>query len=200
MTKIGVLGAGNVGGRLGRNWAAAGHDVMFGVREINERAQENAGGVPLGTMQEAAQFGEIIVLAIPGSSLAAIVPTLDSSGKIIIDTTNGGGTEGKSGAELVAELTPEAAVYKAFNSIGAENFDAPRFGELQADMFYCGANSEEGDIVIGLIEDMGFRPFYVGDLSKAGMLESVAYFWMTIARGTGVGRRMAFKMLTASDE
>ncbi|MEM6530901.1 MAG: NAD(P)-binding domain-containing protein, partial [Chloroflexota bacterium] len=193
---------GNVGSRLGKHWVTAGHEVMFGVREVNEKTQQIAtdAAASIGSMVEAADYGEVVVIAIPGRVMADIIPTLALNGKIVIDATNGGGTDGKSGSELIAALAPGAAVYKAFNSVGAENLDKPSFGEIQSDIYYCGANDDHAEVVAQLIEDVGFRAFWVGDLSRAGMLETLARLWIAIATGTGAGRRLGWRLLTEADE
>ncbi|MEL6151046.1 MAG: NAD(P)-binding domain-containing protein [Chloroflexota bacterium] len=200
--KIGVIGSGSIGSRLGKHWSAAGHDVMFGVREVNEKTKQVAddAGATIGTMAEAAAHGDVVAVAIPGRAVADVIPTLPLAGKIVIDATNGSGSSTQSGAEHIAALAPEAAVYKAFNSVGAENFDAPIFGTIQSDMLYCGENNDNADIVVGLIEDIGFRAFWVGDLSRAGMLETLARLWITIANSTGAGRRLGWRLLTEADD
>jgi prephenate dehydrogenase len=103
--KVAILGAKNVGSTLARQWARAGHAVMFGVRkvenpEVQALAQEL--GAIVGTSAEAIAFGEVIVFAIPGNAMeetiAAHGPAL--AGKIVVDAGNrmGGGPMNSSAA------------------------------------------------------------------------------------------------------
>ena len=68
--KIGIVGAGNVGGALGKGWAKKGHEVMFGVRnasdpEVNALLKQAGANARAGSVAEAAKFGEIVVFATP---------------------------------------------------------------------------------------------------------------------------------------
>jgi predicted dinucleotide-binding enzyme len=66
--KIGILGAGNIGGNLGRHWAKAGHQVFLSSRhpkDLQKPVKEIEKGAQAGTLEEAASFGEVVVLAIP---------------------------------------------------------------------------------------------------------------------------------------
>jgi 8-hydroxy-5-deazaflavin:NADPH oxidoreductase len=76
----------------------------------------------------------------------------------------------------------------------------PMFGDLQADMFFCGDDTQAREVVAQLIADLAFRPMYVGDLSSAPMVEMLARLWGSLAYGQKMGRRLAFRMLTAEDE
>src|ERR1700730_15298314 len=127
--KIAVLGAGNIGGTLGRKWSAAGHQVAFGVSHPNgprSRAlrTELGDSVKIGTVADALEAGEVIVMALPGGAMEATIITnaAQLDGRIIIDAANrmGGGTM-NSLATFQAH-TPRAQVYRAFNTLGWENF------------------------------------------------------------------------------
>jgi 8-hydroxy-5-deazaflavin:NADPH oxidoreductase len=204
--KISIVGAGRIGSALGRGWAQAGHDIMFGVRnpedaELKQLIAELGGRPTVGSPQEAAAFGEVIVFAIPGAAMQETLARLgDLSGKILIDATNGLGNSTQAGAQMIAQWTPGASVFKAFNSIGFEILNVPMFGDLQADMFFCGDDTQAREVVAQLIADLAFRPMYVGDLSSAPMVEMLARLWGSLAYGQKMGRRLAFRMLTAEDE
>src|SRR5438067_13366608 len=92
--KIGIIGAGNVGGTLGRAWAKKGHDSFFGVRHPQDdktrRLVESIGPkAQAGTVAEAAAFGEVVVLATPWQATeAAVKEAGDLTGKVVIDCTN----------------------------------------------------------------------------------------------------------------
>ncbi len=91
---IGIIGAGNVGGALGKRWTATGHNIKFGVREANKpevvallgKCGANASA---GSVAEAAAFGELIAIATPWpATRAAIESAGHLAGKIVIDCTN----------------------------------------------------------------------------------------------------------------
>src|SRR5947207_12931796 len=86
--KIGIIGAGNVGGTLGRAWAKKGHDIFFGVRHPQDdktrRLLESLGPkAQAGTVAEAPAFGEVVVLATPWQATEAAVEEADAlTGKV----------------------------------------------------------------------------------------------------------------------
>jgi 8-hydroxy-5-deazaflavin:NADPH oxidoreductase len=198
---IAVLGAGLVGSTLARKWVRAGHDVMFGVRsvdnpEVHALAQQL--GAAVGKPAEGIAFGEAVVFAIPGDAMeetiAAHGPAL--VGKIVIDAANRMGGGPMNSAALFAAHSPAAQVYRAFNSLGWENFENPIFDGVQADLFYCGPSGAGQAAVEGLIRDVGLRPVRLGDLGQIGMVDTVASLWFALAFGQGMGRQLAFKVLT----
>ena len=93
--KIGVIGAGNIGGTIGARWAARDHEVFFGVRDpqkasLVEKIGGMTGTVHVGTSSEAIASSDVVVLAVPGASVGPIVDeNLDHlRGKTIIDASN----------------------------------------------------------------------------------------------------------------
>jgi predicted dinucleotide-binding enzyme len=147
--KIGVIGAGNVGGTLGRGWAAKGHEVMYGRRDPQSARDPNGGRAS--SVAEAAAFGEVIALATPwGATEAALRSAGDLSGKVLLDCTNplkadfSGLDLGftTSGGEKVAAWARGARVVKIFNTTGFQNMANPRYGSEAATMFYCGDDAE----------------------------------------------------------
>ncbi|HVO79666.1 MAG TPA: NAD(P)-binding domain-containing protein [Terriglobales bacterium] len=70
--EIGIIGAGNVGGALGKGWAKKGHAVMFGVRDAADPKvvallKDAGANARAGSVAEAAKFGEVVVFATPSS-------------------------------------------------------------------------------------------------------------------------------------
>ncbi|MGH2501662.1 MAG: NADPH-dependent F420 reductase [Ktedonobacterales bacterium] len=212
---IAVLGAGNIGGTLGRKWVAAGHQVTFGVLDPTApRAQalraDLGQDATIGSVAEALAGSAVVVLAVPGRVVDDLIRThagqLD--GKIIVDASNrmDGGPMNSVAALSVA--APTAHVYRAFNSLGWENFADPLFNGVQADLFYAGpedssAGDSEGDpeggaraTVERLIADVGLHPVYVGGSEQVGVVDGVASLWFALALGQRQGRRLAFKTLT----
>ena len=145
--RIAVLGAKIIGGTLARKWARAGHQVMFGVRAVDNpetQALARKLNARVGITADAIAFGEVVVFAIPGSvmeeTIAAHGPAL--AGKIVVDAANRMGSGPMNSAAAFAAHAPAAQVYRAFNSLGWENFENPMFGDIQADLFYCGPGAQ----------------------------------------------------------
>ena len=199
--KIAVLGAKIIGSTLARKWAGAGHQVMFGVRSLDNPetlalARELNGSV--GTAAEAIAFGEAVVFAIPGNAMEEMIVTHGPAlaGKIVVDAANRMGGGQMNSAALFAAHAPGAQVYRAFNSLGWENFENPMFGDLQADLFYCGPAGAGQAAVERLIRDVGLRPVRLGDIGQVGLVDMIGSLWFALAFGQGMGRELAFKVLT----
>jgi 8-hydroxy-5-deazaflavin:NADPH oxidoreductase len=201
--RIAVLGAGNIGGTLGRKWAAAGHRVAFGVNDpAGARAQalraELGNTVTIGAVADALAAGDVIVMALPGAAMDATIAThaAQLDGKTIIDAANRlGGGPMNSLATFQAQ-TPHARVFRAFNSLGWENFADPTFDGVQADLFYCGSDGAARAVVEQLIADVGLRPVWLGDVDQIGLVDSVTGLYFALAVRQGKGRHLAFKVLT----
>ena len=117
--------------------------------------------------------------------------------RIIIDATNNVRAADMSNVDLLTASSPRARVFRAFNSLGWENFAQPQDGDLQADLFYCGP--DEADVrsaVEQLIWDVGLRPIRLGGLDQAALLDAVTRLWFALALGQKIGRHLAFIVLT----
>jgi predicted dinucleotide-binding enzyme len=131
--KIGLLGGGSVGEALGVAWAKQGHEILFGVghpdsEEVEALLARCGPAARAGTLTEAARFGEVLAVALPWQAAYDVLPTLDLTGKIVIDCSNPltNLPEGvASGAEALARRSPGARFAKAFNTTGAENMADP---------------------------------------------------------------------------
>jgi hypothetical protein len=199
--KVAVLGAKIIGGTLARKWARAGHEVMFGVRTVdNPEVQTLARelGASVGTVGQAIATGEAVVFAIPGGAMEETIAAHGAAlaGKIVIDAANRMGSGPMNSAALFAAHAPSAQVYRAFNSLGWENFENPMFGDIQADLFYCGPGGAGQAAVEQLIRDVGLRPVCLGDLNQVGLVDVIGSLWFALAFGQGMGRQLAFKVLT----
>jgi hypothetical protein len=199
--RIAVLGAKVVGGTLARKWAQAGHAVMFGVRntenpEVQALAREL--GATVGPPAAAIAFGEAVVFAIPGGAMEETIATHGPAlaGKIVVDTTNRMGGETMNSVAAFTAHAPAAQVYRAFNSLGWENFENPQFGDIQADLFYCGPSGVGQVAVEQLIRDVGLHPVCLGDLGQVGLVDTIGSLWFALAYGQRMGRHLAFKVLT----
>jgi 8-hydroxy-5-deazaflavin:NADPH oxidoreductase len=208
--KIGVIGAGNVGGELGKLWAGKGDEIVFGVRDPADTKLKGLlnsirGKARAGSVKDAASFGEVVVLATPWPATEdAIKAAGDLSGKVVVDCTNpllpdlsglAPGTTNSAGEE-VARWAKGARVVKAFNTIGAPNFANPTFGSERASMFICGDDADAKAVVTRLAADLGFEVVDAGPLSASRMLEALAMLWIHLAFKQGLGPTgHAFKLL-----
>ncbi len=208
--KIGVIGAGNVGGALGKLWAGKAHEIVFGVRNPQDPKLQpllkSAGRkARAATVKDAASFGEVVVLATPWRATQEAIKSAGSlAGKVLVDCTNplspdlSGlvlGTHTSAGEE-VARWANGAKVVKAFNTIGAPNFANPRFGSESASMFICGDDASAKAIVAKLAADLGFDVVDSGPLIAARWLEPLAMLWIHLAYKQGLGPTgHAFKLL-----
>jgi predicted dinucleotide-binding enzyme len=206
---IAILGAGNVGGALGRLWAAAGHDVRFGVPDpkgprVTATLAAIQGKRRAATNPEAVSGAEVMVLSVPWPAAEqAIRSSGDLAGKILIDCTNPLTSDLKglavglttSAAEQVAGWAKGAKVVKAFNTIGSVNFGNAQFGGQKADGFYCGDDAGAKTVVRQLVEQAGLAPVDVGPLKNARLLEPLAMLWIDLAVNQRQGTNHAFKLL-----
>ncbi len=210
--RLAVIGAGHIGGTIGRAWLTAGHDVHFGVSSPGKHAELAAAGATVTTVAEvAAAFAvteaataeaaaDAVLLAVPGAAVrdavAAIAPALGAS--IVIDATNNVGGNGPLNASaVVAEAAPQAIYYRAFNTLGWESFATPTFpsGE-RADLFYAGPDGASREHVEQLVNAVGLRPVWVGGGEAVETVDGVARLWFALVMGRHLGRHTAFRMLT----
>jgi hypothetical protein len=207
--KIAIIGAGNVGGTLGRAWGKVGHDVMFGVRDpsspgVVDLLASVDGRAAAGTVAEAAAFGEVIALATPwGATATAVREAGDLAGKILLDCTNplesdlSGLVVGHttSGAEQIAGRAAGVRVVKAFNTTGFENMAAPEIGGRPVTMLIAGDDEAAKAVAMDLAREIGFEPVDVGPLARARLLEPMALLWIHLAVSRGYGTRIAFQLV-----
>jgi predicted dinucleotide-binding enzyme len=206
---LAIIGAGNVGGALGKGWAKAGHKIKFGLRdtakpEVTSLLREIGASASVGSAAEAAAFGEVVVLTTPWIATQAAVQSAGNlAGKILVDCTNplksdlSGLMVGleTSGAELVAHWATGARVVKCFNTTGSDNMANSKYGNDRVVMFLAGDDAAARKTVTKLGEDLGFEMIDAGNLQVARLLEPVALLWIHLAFKGGFGRNFAFKLL-----
>jgi 8-hydroxy-5-deazaflavin:NADPH oxidoreductase len=210
--KLGILGAGNVGGTLGKQWAARGHDVRFGVRDpkdgkLQALLKEIGPNATAGSVREAASFGEVIVLALPWQAVPdSLREAGNLTGKVVIDCTEPVSmgpdilTKGllvghtTSAGEQVAQWAPGARVVKALNTVGSGIMARPQFGAEKPVLFYCGDDATAKAKAAELVGSLGFEAMDAGPLSNARLLEPFGMLWIYLAF-TGLGPDFAFKLL-----
>ncbi len=207
--QIAIIGTGNVGAALGKRWALAGHDILFGVRDAAAQrvtsavaaAGARARAVSVG---EAAQAANVVVLATPFSGAEAAISACGNlAGKIVVDCTNplapnlGGLTVGHTdlAGEAVARWAKGAKVIKALNTTGSGNMLNPRYGNESLSMFICGDDADAKKLVTGLVAELGFEPVDAGGLTQARYLEPLAMLWISMAYRHGNGPNFGFRVV-----
>lgn len=201
--KIGILGAGNIGGTLGKLWSARGHEVYFAVRDSNsEKAQALLQASPnaqVGTIEEAVNFGTVVLLSVHWRNVPEVLEAIQGKidGKVLIDATNRvtpppADTAG-SAAEDIAKAVPNTKVVKSFNTLGANSLTQLKFGSHNASNFICGDDTQAKSVVSKLAAEIGFDVVDVGALATARLVESLAMLWVQASRN--YGRDIAFRLL-----
>lgn len=188
--KIGVLGAGMMTEALAAGWVSAGHDVLIGGRTPDKAAHlAERIGARAGTLREAAEFGDAILVAVRLAGLeetlrAAGAPEGTLAGKTVIDCGNAVDVSdfsqvtyegGSSMAEQVARLSPGAHVIKAFNQAHAAvwRMRPPVFDDRPLAVPFAG--DQDGKATArALIADLGAEPLDAGDIRQARHLEAMA--------------------------
>lgn len=205
--KIAIIGAGNVGGTLGKRWSALGHDVAFGVRDpAREKYQslvtQTGGRARLVTNAQACDGADAVLLATPWSTAqSALADCGPLSGQVLIDATNPLGPDFRltlghtdSGGEQVQRWAPAARVVKAFNTTGFNIMDDPVVAARHAVMFVAGDDPSAKSVVLDLARILGFEGIDAGTLDSSRMLEPLAQLWIHCAYRQGLTRDYAFAL------
>lgn len=195
--RIAIIGAGNVGGGLGRAAVAAGHDVVIAAAHP-ENAQAVAaeiGAEPAESGAAAARGARVIVLAVPaseGAAVAAEVAAAAAPGAVIVDATNplnaafdGLAIEGVSGAEAVQKAAGSTPVVKAFNTVFASRYAAPAEQGDPLTVLVAGDDAAAKSAVAELVSSLGFSSLDAGNLRFARALEELAFLNISLNAGNG---------------
>ncbi|HEV8153439.1 MAG TPA: NAD(P)-binding domain-containing protein [Solirubrobacteraceae bacterium] len=210
---VGIIGSGQVAQALARGFVALGHQVKLGSRtpeKLSDFVEEQGDGASAGTFAEAAEFGELGVVATLWSGTEQALELADGrrslAGKIVIDVTNPlvfheGGPPSlalghtDSGGEQVQRWLPESRVVKAFNIVGNTLFFRPDLPGGPPTMFICGDDEQARGTVGRLVEDFGWPEVVdIGGIEGARLLEPVCILWVLYGVRTG-GFEHAVKML-----
>jgi predicted dinucleotide-binding enzyme len=192
--RVGILGSGEVGRALARGFAGLGHDVKVGSRDPEKLADFTASAgsrITSGTFAEAAQFGDVLVLATLGTGTESAIRLagIDAfDGKVVIDTTNPldfstgmprlsiGHTD--SLGEVVQRLIPKARVVKAFNTVGNALMVNPQLPGGPPDMFIAGNDADAKKIVAQICEHFGWGVVDLGGVESSRYLEPMCLTWV----------------------
>jgi predicted dinucleotide-binding enzyme len=188
--KIGVLGTGGMAAALGGAWTAAGHNVVIGGRNEGraEQTAERIGAAGHGSLADAANHGDVILVAVPAVDAPQLVAGLagNLARRAVIDCTNplvptndglmlstGGNT---SVARQLAAAAPDAYVVKAFNlcHVSIWTLRPPAFEGVPLAVPYCADHDEAAAATETLINSIGCTPAPCGGLARAAYLEAAA--------------------------
>ncbi len=207
--RVGILGSGLMGGKLGTIFAHAGHEVIFSYAHSEEKlkklARDAHGNARAGTPSEAAQEADALLLAVHWSRIEDLLnQTGDLTGKVILtcslpmndDNTELVVTQTSSGAEELARRLPNARIVSAFNTVPSEVL----FGVYEAksksrrpSLVYCGDDKGSKAIAAELIRDVGFDPLDAGPLRIARYTEPFALLVAELAYEGEAGPELAYR-------
>jgi predicted dinucleotide-binding enzyme len=207
--RIGILGSGLMGAKLGTIFARAGHEVVFSYARSNDKlkklARDAQGNARAGTPAEAAKNADALLLAVHWSRVDDLLKQAgDLSGKVILtcslpmDADNTKLVIGTttSGAEELARKIPRAHVVCAFNTIPSEVlfgvFEAKRKKDRPS-LVYCGDQEQSKSVAAELIRDVGFDPIDAGSLSIARYTEPFALLVAQLAYEGEGGPELAYR-------
>jgi predicted dinucleotide-binding enzyme len=179
--KIGIIGAGHIGGTTARLFVGAGHEVAIsnsrGAETLRDLVAELGPNARAATPEEAARFGDAVLLAIPFKDYTTL-PVEELRGKVVIDAMNYyPNRDGQyaqldsrelASSELVAAHLAGARVVKAFNTIWFEHLKTKGNKSAPIDqrraIFVSGDDAEAKGVVTKLIEEIGFGAYDMGSL------------------------------------
>ena len=203
--KVAMIGSGNIGQALGGALVAAGHELSLAARDraAVESIAQKLGATVATTTAEAAATSEIVVLAVPYTSLETVAAEIKDSvaGKIVVDVSNpmGQAPSDTSAAEQLASWLPNARVVKAFNTTFAGLLANPKAHGQTLDVFYAANDLPAGRSVATLIRSIGFRPVYMGGLSMARQMEALAGLNIQLQIATKGDWRSSFVLVGAPE-
>jgi predicted dinucleotide-binding enzyme len=207
--RIGILGSGLMGGKLGTIFARAGHEVVFSYARSNDKlkklARDSKGNARAGTPAEAAADADALLLAVHWSRIDDVLKQAgDLSGKVILtcslpmdtDNTKLIVANTSSGAEELAKKIPRAQVVSAFNTVPSEVlfgvFEARR-KSTRPSLVYCGDDARSKDVAAKLIHDVGFDAVDAGPLRIARHTEPFALLVGQLAYEGEGGPELAYR-------
>jgi len=207
--RVGILGSGLMGGKLGTIFARAGHEVVFSYarseQKLKKLAREAKGKARPGTPREAAQEADVVLLAVHWSRIDDVLhQTGDLSGKVIVtcslpmneDSTELVVAHTSSGAEDLAKKVPKARVVSAFGTVPSEvlyDVFERRRNATKPSLVYCGDDPKSKKIAAALIRDVGFDPVDAGPLRIARYTEPFTLLIAQLAYEGDGGPELAYR-------
>ena len=201
---VGIIGAGDIAGTVGELWARAGHTILYGARDPKKpRGLLAGGGGTVGTLADAATFGEVVFCSFPYGAWPDVSRVLGplTAGKLVMDSANpyperdGAFAQDALDAGLgsgvpVARLLPGAKLVRAFNSVYFKTLqsEAHRSGE-KVGIPLAGDDPQALAVTVNLVRDAGFTPLIVGALGRARDFDQGTAVYNTGMSGSALGAR-----------
>lgn len=207
--RIGILGSGLMGAKLGTIFARAGHQVVFSYArhqdKLKKLARDAGANARSGTPREAAQNADVLLLAVHWSRFDDVLKQAGNlSGKLIVTCSlpmNARNTKlilgtTTSGAEELARKLPRAKIVSAFNTVPSEVlfgvFESRRKANRPS-LVYCGEDASAKKLTAKLIRDAGFDPVDAGPLRIARYTEPFALLVAQLAYEGKAGPELAYR-------
>ena len=207
--RIGILGSGLMGGKLGTLFGRAGHEVVFSYarseRKLKRLARAAGAKARHGTPRDAAQDADAVLLAVHWLRFDDVLGQAgDLAGKVVISCSlpmNKENTElvvahTSSGAEELAKKIPKARVVAAFGTVPSEVFfdvyEAKRRSRRPS-LVYYGDDRRAKRVAAELISDIGFEPVNAGPLRIARYAEPFTLLIAQLAYETKGGPELAYR-------
>ena len=207
--RIGILGSGLMGGKLGTLFARAGHDVVFSYarseRKLKRLAREAGERARAGSPADAARESDVVLLAVHWSRVDDVLKQAgDLSGKVVVScslpmSANDTGlveAHTSSGAEVLAKKLRRTHFVAAFGTVPSEvlfGVFERRRRATKPSLVYCGDDPRAKDVVVRLIRDVGFEPVDAGSLKMARYTEPFTLLIAQLAYEGGRGPEMAYR-------
>src|SRR6266571_5354508 len=207
--RVGILGSGLMGAKLGTIWARAGHEVLFSYarseQKLKRLAREAKANARAGTPGEAARDADALLLAVHWTRVDDVLKQAgDLSGKVIVtcslpmnvDDTDLVIAHTSSGAEALAKRVPKARVVSAFGTVPSEvlfGVFAARRKATRPSLVYCGDDARSKKVTAELIRDVGFDPVDAGPLRIARYTEPFTLLIAQLAYEGDGGPEMAYR-------
>lgn len=199
--KVAFLGNGPVAKSIGAMALAAGHGVVFGMRDP---AKDVEAPFRKATFAVAASEADLVIIALKFEALDEVLPGLAEilAGKVVVDATNPVHADWSpvllgeewSGGEKVGELLPRSQVVKTFNTVFADVMRPDRLDRegQKVTLLLCGDGASAKTTVAGFASQIGFAPIDAGRLKMSRYLEAMAHLNVGLAVAQGGGTNAAF--------
>ena len=208
--RIGILGSGLMGGKLGTLFARAGHEVVFSYARSEAKLKRLARGAGdrarAGTPREAAEAADAVLLAVHWTRVDDVLDQAgDLSGKVVVscslpmndDDTDLAVAHVSSGAEELAKRIPDARVVAAFQTVPSEVlfsvFERRRRKSARPSLIYYGVDGRAKRIAARLIREVGFDPVDMGGLRMGRYAEPFVLLIAKLAYETKGGPKLAYR-------
>ena len=210
INKIGIVGSGRIGGNLGILLAKAGYEILYSSRhpeKLEDLVKASGPKACAGTVDEAIDFGDVIVLSVPLKAIPELSPETRAAlkGKIVIDTSNPyperdgeigeeGRTEPGGMGMFVARLLPGARIIRAFNTVYSEDLKKTinKAGE-KIGIPIAGDDQEGLNAAVELVEKAGLEPVVVGGLRTSKLFDVGTAVYATSAPAKEIRKKLNLK-------